>query len=87
MSPQLRNALSLAQRLLLFFILGIASIFLIKAGYAWDPLGGQKSNGRNINGKPLADKESPSERESFTDFEKSLFKNAAGCSAQVVCHD
>ena len=65
MNPQQKKPLSVAKRLLLLLIIAVTSIFLIKVIYAWQPLNVQQSNRRSINGKPLAEKESRSERESF----------------------
>lgn len=66
MSPQQQPAASLAKRLLLLIIFGVASIFLIKGIYV---LGSAQSQGSStiINGKRLADKEPLSERTSFTE--------------------
>jgi hypothetical protein len=69
MSPHSDNAILFGKRLLLFVLVGVGSIFLIKGIHA---LGlpsaqSQRSNARMINGKPLADKEPPHERTSFTE--------------------
>jgi len=65
MSPQQRTTVSLTKRFLLLLIIGVASIFLIKAIHA---LGrSQRSDTKRINGKLLADKEPAAERISFTE--------------------
>ncbi|MGH9874055.1 MAG: hypothetical protein ACRD9S_16510, partial [Pyrinomonadaceae bacterium] len=67
MSPQQRMALSFTKRLLLFIIFGATTTFLINGIYALGPSQAQRTNTKEANGKPFADKEPPSERKSFTE--------------------
>ncbi len=66
MSSRQATAISITKRILLLVTLGTASIFLVKAIYPLRSVLSQVTT-RKINGKPLADKEPPSERVSFTE--------------------
>lgn len=68
MSPQLNNSLPV-RRVLLFILVGVGSIFFIRAisTLSIHSAQSQRSNARTINGKPLADKERPSERTTLSE--------------------
>ena len=66
MNPHQNFTGSLAKRLLLLIVVGIAFIFVIKT-YGLEATQSQEAKPKIINGKRVADKESPSERTSFSE--------------------